>query len=210
MNSLLDTHILEPSRRDIINCRNLTIRPISSNEITKNYISWLNDSEINQFLEVRYQHSTLESVIKYINYTRSIPGCEFFAIFLNTSIHIGNINITSFNINNIGYTQYGMMIGDKNARDLGLGGLASLMIVEYLFSMPEIRKIECFPIAANEKSWKTTESLGFTREGILRDHDKLSNGSYTDTYVYGIFKKEWAQKRNQYLGLLKNISITHF
>ena len=210
MNSFIDFHMLEPSRRHIIHCRNLTIRPISNIEITKDYISWLNDSEINQFLEVRHQHSTPESVIKYINYTRSSPGCEFFAIFLNTNVHIGNINITSFNVNNIGYAQYGMMIGNMNARQLGLGGLASLMIVEYLFNMPEIRKIECFPIAANEKSWKTTESLGFTREGILRDHDILSNGSFTDTYAYGIFKKEWLQKRINFIGVLKNISINSF
>ena len=202
--------MLPASRRHIIKCRNLTIRPISMNEITNDYISWLNDFEINQFLEVRHQNSTAISVIKYINSTRLIPGCEFFAIFLNESIHIGNINITSYNNNNIGYAQYGMMIGNKNAQKVGFGGLASMMLIEYLFRMPEIRKIECFPIAVNEKSWKTTESLGFTREGILRDHDMLSDGSYTDTYVYGIFKTEWEQKRSHFLGLLNNFSITYF
>lgn len=180
------------------------------NEITNDYISWLNDGEINQFLEVRHRKSTIENVIKYINSTRLIPGCEFFAIFLDDTTHIGNINITSFNHNNIGYAQYGMMIGNKNAQKLGFGGLASIMLIEYLFRMPEIRKIECSPIAVNEKSWKTTESLGFIREGILRDHDMLSDGSHTDTYVYGILRKEWEQKRNHFSGILKNFSITHF
>ena len=197
-----------PQRRHILNCRNLTIKPISINEITNDYISWLHDKEINQFLEVRHQNSTPESVIKYINYTRSLSGCEFFAIFINEKFHIGNINITSFNVNNSGYAQYGIMIGNENAQKLGLGGLASIMLVEYLFGFSEIRKIECSAISRNEKSWKTIESLGFIREGILREHNVLSEGNYADNYLYGIFKNEWLEKRKQFSALLKNFTIT--
>lgn len=210
MNSITNIQISPPIRRHILKCRNLTIKPITINEITNDYISWLNDKEINQFLEVRHQNSTLESVVKYINYTRTLPECEFFAIFMNENIHIGNINLTSFNVKNIGYAQYGMMIGNKNAQKLGLGGLASIMLVEYLFYQSEIRKIECSPIAANEKSWRTTESIGFIREGVLREHDILSDGTFTDTYVYGIFKNEWLEKRKKFSSLLQNFTITNF
>lgn len=210
MNSLHNIHMSDPKRRHILNCRSLTIKPISINEITNEYISWLNNKEVNQFLEVRHQNSTPESVIKYINYTRSIPGCEFFAIFMNEYVHIGNINLTSFNVNNYGYAQYGIMIGNENAQNLGLGGLASIMLVEYLLSFSEIRKIECSAISLNEKSWKTIESLGFVREGILREHFVLADNNYADNYLYGIFKNEWLEKRKQFSAVLKNFTITSF
>ena len=199
-----------PQRRHIIRCRNLTIKPISINEISLDYISWLNDVETNQFLEVRHNKSTRESVIKYINEIRTKTECDFFAIFMNEDMHIGTINITNFNNNKYGIAIYGIMIGDKNAQKLGLGGLASIMLIEYLFNMPEIRKIECSAISFNVKSWKTIESLGFLREGLLREHNKLSNGNYADNYLYGIFKKEWVEKRKQFIPVLKNFTITNF
>ncbi len=198
------------NRREIIECRNITIKPITMNEVNQNYLSWLNDSEINQYLEVRNIKSTSETIVNYINQTRKNAGCECFAIFLNGNVHIGNINITCFNPNGVGYAHYGIMIGDKKAQFLGIGGFVSFMIVEYLFNTQEIRKIECFPISSNEKSWKTTESLGFTREGVLREHDMLSNGEFVDTYAYGLFKEDWLKIRNKFSGLLKTFSISKF
>lgn len=199
-----------PQRRHILHCRNLTIKPITIKEITNEYISWLNDVEINQYLEVRHIKSTKETAICYINEMRNKPECDFFAIFMNEDIHIGTINITNFNSSNYGISTYGIMIGNKNAQKLGLGGLASMMIIEYLFKMPEIRKIECTALSLNEKSWKTLESLGFLREGKLRKHNKLSNGNYADNYLYGTFKEEWVEKRKQFLPVLKNLTITNF
>jgi ribosomal-protein-alanine N-acetyltransferase len=193
-----------------IKCRNIIIRPITCELITSKYLSWLNDSDINQYLEIRNTISTNESVIDYINQTRKKDGCEFFAILVNGTEHIGNINLTCFNPNSIGYAQYGLMIGDKRAQNLGIGGLASIMIAEYLFSYSEIRKIEHFPISANERSWKTAETLGYIREGALRQHDKLSNGEYTDTFIYGMFKTEWLIHRNKFSSILKNFQISKF
>lgn len=201
-------NLVESTNNIEIKCRNLVIRPITIELITEKYLSWLNDSEINQYLEIRNTISTHESVINYINQTRKKAGCEFFAILLNGTEHIGNINLTCFNPNSIGYAQYGLMIGEKRAQNIGIGGLASVMIAEYLFSFNEIRKIEHFPIAANERSWKTAESIGYIREGALRQHDQLTNGDYTDTFIYGMFKTEWLAIRNKFSSILKSFQIS--
>lgn len=202
--------LLDTKKKVEIKCRNIIIKPITNDLITLKYLSWLNDSEINQYLEIRNTVSTYESVIDYINQTRNKTGCEFFAILINDTEHVGNINLTCFNHNNIGYAQYGLMIGDKRAQNLGVGGLASIMIAEYLFSFEEIRKIEHFPISANERSWKTAETLGYLREGALRQHDKLINGDFADTYIYGMFKTEWLINRLKFSAILKDFQISQF
>jgi RimJ/RimL family protein N-acetyltransferase len=201
--------LLDTKRKVEIKCRNIVIKPITIDLITPKYLSWLNDSEINQYLEIRNTISTYESVINYINQTRNKLGCEFFAILINDNEHIGNFNLTCFN-HYIGYAQYGLMIGDKRAQNLGIGGLVSIMIAEYLFSLDEIRKIEHFIISANERSWRTAETVGYLREGALRQHDKLMNGDFTDTYSYGMFKAEWLINRIKFSAILKDFQISQF
>ena len=54
----------------IIKTRSTIIKPITENEITENYVSWLNDREINKFLEVRHTKQTKDKVVNYINSIR--------------------------------------------------------------------------------------------------------------------------------------------
>jgi RimJ/RimL family protein N-acetyltransferase len=46
----------------------------------------------------------------------------------------------------------------------------------------------------NDASMSVLESLGFQREGCLREHDYI-RGSYRDTYVFGLLADEWSQDR---------------
>ena len=87
----------------IIKTRSTIIKPITENEITENYVSWLNDREINKFLEVRHTKQTKDKVVNYINSIRKRNDCDMFAIFdAETKIHIGNLTITSFDTNSNG------------------------------------------------------------------------------------------------------------
>src|SRR6185503_4155089 len=100
-----------------------------------------------------------------------------------------------FDPNGQGYAGYGLMIGDQRARMLGLGGEATILIVEYLFSNPQIRRIQENAYSENIKSWQTLESLGFKREGVWREHIVLASGKVCDLYTYGMLKSEWQENR---------------
>lgn len=192
--------LLPVSRADMVEGRNLLIRPISVNEINQRYVGWLNNPEINQFLEVRHNPQTIESTVGYINGLRSKKGCEMFAILTKKEqIHIGNITITHYNPNRQRYAVFGMMIGDSKAKDMGLGGQAMVLLMEYLFSDPAIIRVECGAIADNQKSWKTIELLGLKREGILRNRSILASGKITDIYLYGLLREEWHEQRKSLL-----------
>ncbi len=204
--------LLSPNVMVVIEGRTTVLRPISEKEINDRYVSWVNDNDVIQFLDnVRHKKQSIEDVVDYINLVRSKPGCEVFAILTkNDQIHIGNVGVTLFNPNNQGYAGYGIMIGDPKARILGLGGEATVMIIEYLFRDPSIRRIQGNVYSDNDKSWKTLETLGFKKEGVLRKHVVLSSGKICDLYMYGLLREEWLEHRMKVMSLINSIKIQDY
>ncbi len=187
----------------------MVLRPISANEIGERYLAWLNNPEITQYLEARYVTPSEQSIIDYINGLRSTNGCELFAIFTKKqSVHVGNLGISQNNPHNQGLASYGQIIGDPKAQAMGLGGEVSALIVEFLFRSPSIHKVWGGVHAANVKAWQTSEYLGLRREGTLRKHAILSDGSYCDIYQYGILREEWQEGRGKFAAILKHMNVT--
>ena len=182
----------------VIEGRTIVLRPLSENEINERYLSWLNDPQINQFLEIRYRKQTMADIYGYVNGLRTSPGCEIFGVFARKSnMHVGNVAVTHFNPNHQGTAIYGIMIGEQRALISGLGAETEALIIEFLFRQPEIRKIKAGCHSENHKSWQLIESLGFKREGVLREEAVLSSSKICDVYLYGILKKEWMEHRNK-------------
>ncbi|TYB96789.1 MAG: GNAT family N-acetyltransferase [Kosmotoga sp.] len=61
------------------------------------------------------------------------------------------------------------------------------MIVDHCFNMLNFHRLEAEIVDYNEKSIKLFESLGFKREGIMREA-KYYEGKYHDIYLYGLLK----------------------
>ncbi len=82
--------------------------------VSKNYVSWLNDPSINQYLESRFVTSTLKSVKTFVKNQLICSDTEFFGIFLrDEGKHIGNIKlgeITSCHKRG----NIGILIGEKS------------------------------------------------------------------------------------------------
>ncbi len=196
----------------IIEGHAIFMRPISEAEISDRYLGWLHDPDVVQYLdEVRHKRQTKEDIISYINGLRSREGCELFAIFTkNNGFYIGNIGVAIYNPHHQGYAGYGIMIGDKKAKALGLGGEATILIVEFLFRDAKIRRLQENTYAENEKSWKTLESLGFKKEGILRQHVVLSSGKICDLYIHGMLREEWMEHRQKVANVLKEMKVSEY
>ena len=81
------------------------------------------------------------------------------------------------------------------SRQMGIGGLATMMFYEYIFSYTDMQKIHNPVVDANKNAWRLVESLGSKREGVLKKHFLLSKGKSRDMYLYGILKEEWIQSK---------------
>ena len=148
--------LMEPKFSYKIESKRIYLRPILITEINDKYINWLNNHEVNKFLETK--EATKKSIIKYINDLRKL-NLDLFAIFENkTKKHIGNFSITSLKKNS---ACYGLMIGDREARLKGLGGDASLCIIKLLFENLSINSIEVSAYNENEGACLNLMALNF-------------------------------------------------
>jgi hypothetical protein len=54
--------------------------PLRSEHVTQRYVDWLNDPEVNRFLESRFQHHTLESTQGFVRACEMNPEQLFAGI----------------------------------------------------------------------------------------------------------------------------------
>ena len=75
-------------------------------------------------------------------------------------------------------------------RDRGFGTEATRLIVDYVFKHLPIHRIGLEVFAFNPRAAHVYESVGFVREGVMRDA-LLWKGEYTDAVVMGILRPDW-------------------
>jgi len=177
------------------------MRPISSLEITSEYIDWLNNPDINQYLEVRYSNQTKKSAVEYINFLRSQPHLEMFAILTKKDQrHIGNMTISVVDRYQNGC--YGLMLGEQNAWKLGIGAECTALMLELFFCHMNIRRVWGMAYSENQRATDILERFGFVQEGLLREQVIDSRGDLDDFKVFGMLKSEWSKNRQKTLGIL--------
>jgi len=155
----------------------LTYRRVSQEHVSEAYVSWINDIEVNMYLETRGNY-TLSLLKEYIQnqYSKEV---YFWAIHLKDSDnHIGNIKIDPINTqNNSG--EYGILIGDKSSWGKGYGKEASNTIINYCFEELKLSKITLGVIEDNTNAVNLYKKIGFKIYGILKGsktyNNKISN-----------------------------------
>ena len=68
------------------------------------------------------------------------------------------------------------------------------VLITHLFEVDGLRKITAEVDTRNAASLALLESLGFTREAHLREHETTHAG-LCDVYWYGLLSREWSPHR---------------
>jgi len=72
----------------------------------------------------------------------------------------------------------------------GYGREAVGLVLEYLFSTFDVHSVGAHVFETNAASQGLLESLGFVREGRMREA-RYRDGEYVDEFVYGLLRSEW-------------------
>jgi RimJ/RimL family protein N-acetyltransferase len=91
----------------------------------------------------------------------------------------------------IGYTWY-----RQSVRRTGVNTECKLLMLGHAFDDLNCVAVEFRTHFFNSASRAAIERLGAKRDGILRSHQLLPDGSRRDTVVYSILDVEWASVRN--------------
>ncbi len=162
-----------------INGDRIYLRKVELSDVDHEYVGWLNDPDVNQFLETRHETQTIDSVQKYVEKMVSLDDELFLAICLQDNHkHIGNIKLGPINLIHK-YAEISLFIGDKNEWGTGIGTEAINILCDYGFSIMELHKITAGCYSNNLGSIKAFKKCGFSEEGIWKDH-YLYRGSYVD------------------------------
>lgn len=201
--------LLKPQLNYIIETRSTIIKPIVIDQITEEYVSWLNDTDLNKYLEIRHTLQSKQTIIDYVNSLRQKHNCDLFAIVNKSNKkHIGNLTISSFNHNKNSAVDFGIMIADKDARSIGVGAEIHLAVLKFMFSFKEINRMNANAASLNLVACKTMLSLGYKQEGIKRQSFYLNaTNSYCDTKMFGLLRNEWDVRVKKLKKLIENIII---
>jgi [ribosomal protein S5]-alanine N-acetyltransferase len=157
---------------------------LEPDHVTEDYVSWLNDPLVNQYLECRFCSHTIASTRKFVQEMLDSPDYLFLGIRSHKlDRHIGNIKIGPIDKNHR-LSPVGIMIGEQKAWRQGIGGSAINMILEIARNQLLLRKITAGCYVSNVGSQRTFEKSGFTIDGVFKQH-YLLNGEPEDLILMG-------------------------
>jgi RimJ/RimL family protein N-acetyltransferase len=79
---------------------------------------------------------------------------------------------------------------DDAAWGHGYATEAAMELLRWAFDTLEVNRVQAETDTRNAASARVLEKLGFVREGTLRE-DCVVNGEVSDSWVYGLLRREW-------------------
>jgi N-acetyltransferase len=109
------------------------------------------------------------------------------AVGMTTFMHIDPVNRRV----EIGSTWY-----RKSVQRTALNTQCKLLLLRYAFETLECIAVEFRTHFFNRQSRAAIERLGAKLDGVLRQHQRIADGSFRDTCVYSIIDSEWPTVRS--------------
>ena len=179
----------------ILRGKNITLRQISIQDCSDNYVDWLNDPEVNQYLETKWSNWDLKAIRGFVASQRDSDHSILFSIFFNENErHIGNIKIGPIH-EQYHHADISYFIGEKNLWGKGIATEAIHLVCEFGFIDLGLHRLEAGAYCEAVGSWKALERNGFRREAVFREQ-VIFEGKYIDVYRYGLLESEYQGNMN--------------
>lgn len=171
----------------------LFFRPLDAADVTETYVNWLNDPEVNRYLEIRFARHTLESCSAFVEQTNTDPQSHLWGIFdKSNNQHIGNIKLGFINTR-YSSGQLSLFIGEKSYWGKGLATEAIFAVTRWAFQELELVRIEAGCCDENTPSLRAFLKAGYTVEGYFRKNTVVE-GRRLGGFWLGILSDELAEK----------------
>ncbi len=159
------------------------LQPLTVNEVGCTYISWLNNQEVNRYLECRYHEHTIESTLRYVKDCSQNPSILNLAIFdKNNDLHIGNIKLEVLD-NDQKQGELGILIGEQSYWGRGVATEVIKEVVKFGFHELRLHKIGAGCYQSNIASRIAFEKSGFSVTGFLEGSHEVNGVSENSYYL---------------------------
>ena len=179
----------------VLETERLILSSITLADCSENYLSWLNDTDVNMYLESSFYQHNMQGLVDFVNGYQSNKKAVFLVIRLKeNNKHIGNIKIDKINYIHRN-CEYGIMMGDKTEWGKGYAKEASIAIINYAFEELGLNKVNLGVISSNDVAVKLYKKIGFVVEGVLKQNfyertsstlkNEIRMAVFNNTWQYG-------------------------
>lgn len=164
------------------------LRTCQMEHCTANYVEWLNNPNVNRYLETRYSEQNLQSISEFVRSMLISKNDYLFAILENhTEKHIGNIKLGPINwVHRFAELSY--FIGDTASWGKGYASEAIKLAIQFGFEQLGLLKIQAGVYGTNMASIRALEKNGFVLEGVLRSKFEGLEGR-EDHLIFGLHQQ---------------------
>lgn len=180
----------------ILRSKNFHLQELDIYDVSDDYLDWVNDPELTQFLEIKYQKFTKDSLKKFITDCRSSENKTLWGIYCNnTKKHVGNISITC-NLNR-GIFDGGYFIGDKDYWGTSAAFEALTLMMKFGFEVKHMRRIIAGAYSNNMNARFLFHKIGFIKEARIKDSYMHKNVP-VDVVIYSMGQNRWEELKSQF------------
>lgn len=163
--------------------KRIFLEPLNHKNFSRDYVNWMQDEEVLQFLTGRTKAYSMEELEEYVTKMNESPTNYLFGIFLRAgNIHIGNIKIGGIDPSHR-FADVGLLIGNKDMWGKGYATEAIGLVTQYAFNKLSLKKLTAGMVVENIGSYKAFIKAGYKEVGKLSGH-VISNGKHVDTILF--------------------------
>jgi len=171
------------------------LRPLRRTDLTERYLGWLNDPKVNKYLETGIFPQTDEALEEFYQGVALSHDNVVLAIAdRQTGLHLGNVRLGPIHWVHRRAT-LGILIGESDRWNSGVGMEATQMILEYAFHRLGLHRIGLGVFAEHKAAIHVYEKCGFRQEGVFRQ-DLFHEGRFKDRLWYGLLREEWEKDQS--------------
>lgn len=166
------------------------LREVRESDVNDEYYNWLNDYEVNKYLETRYIPRSKDNILKFVKQMDGNANEILFAICdISSHIHIGNIKLGPINwIHRFG--DISLLIGNKEYWGKGVATEAIKLVTEFGFQVLNLHKVKAGCYESNIGSAEAFKKVGFEIEGRLKKMWKVDS-KYYDEILLGLCVEDY-------------------
>ena len=173
----------------ILKGEQIFLRRLTEEDASEDYVRWMNDPAINQYLESKYYTHTIESTKAFLRSVTNDNNYQFGIFDIVTGKHIGNIKLGSIN-NHDKSADVGFLIGEKSYWGRGIATEAIALVTDFAFKTLNLHKVWGGAYSPNVGSMKAFLKNGFVREGV-RYKQHYFEGNFIDGYLFGKINEDY-------------------
>lgn len=162
----------------------ITLRELHSEDVSEDYVNWMNDFEVVRFTESRFSRHDLSSIKQFVRAFKENQNSVLLGIFSKQEkVHIGNIKLGPINWRHK-FADIGLILGRKTFWRQGLATEAITLLCQYAFADLRLHKLTSGCYFSNKGSIRSFQKAGFTQEGLRRKHVASESG-WEDVIEFG-------------------------